>query len=228
MDLIMRWPLKLIFMCLIAFWLWGIFDPFRFAKQAIISQDPKETEIAVPAFSFRSYGMFSRTFLIEPKTTYDITGRVLHKQQYFTHDFFGDILPYDFALGWKGMSDLNIIRPYMSFDHHGVQAIGRYYTFKYHWKGAPPPPEYITAMADTSIKSNNHLIPATSEIFRKLWAVNTGDIVRLEGYLVDIEWPGHVGWVWKTALTPSENHFAKWGDDNPDCQTIYVTKVSVL
>ncbi len=223
---IMRYFVKIVVVCLIGYWLWGVFDPFRFAKPGIVSQEPIETETKLASFPFTSYALFPRTFLIEPRMTYDISGRVLHKRQYFTNGFFGDIIPYDFALGWKSMSDLNIIRPYMSFDHHGVHAIGRYYTFKYHWN-ADTPPEYIAAMGDTSIKSNNHLIPANMEIFLKLWRANTGDIVRLRGYLVDVEWSEQPGWIWKTALTPSGNYFTKWGDNKPDCQTIFVTDVTI-
>jgi hypothetical protein len=223
----MRPSVKTALVFLFAFWLWGWFDPFRFAKPAIIAQEPIETETKLAPFLFKSYGLFPRIFLIEPRMTYDITGRVLHKKLYVTRGFFSDIIPYDFALGWKGMSDLNIIRPYMSFDHHGAHAIGRYYKFKYHWDGDTPP-EYIAAMGDTSIKSNNHLIPANSEIFLKLWWAGTGDIVRLKGYLVDVEWPENPGWIWKTALTPAGNHFEKWGDDNPDCQTMFVTDATLM
>jgi hypothetical protein len=222
----MRRFVKIAILCLIAFWLWGVFDPFRFARPVIISGDPIEAETKVEPFPFTSYGLFSRVFLIEPRMTYDITGRVLHKAQYFTHGFFGDIIPFDFALGWKAMSDLSIIRPYMSFDHHGVHAIGRYYSFTYHYD-ADTLPGSIAAMGDTSNKSNNHLIPANAGIFWKLWRADTGDIVRLQGYLVDVKWPDQPGWVWKTALTPADNHFAKWGDGNPDCQTIFVTDVTI-
>jgi hypothetical protein len=222
----MRLLLKIALVCLISFWLWGVYDPFRFAKTTIVSEEPIQTETKVAPFAFESFGLFSRTFLIEPRTTYDITGRVLHKRQYLRHKFFGDIIPYDFALGWKAMSDIRIIRPYMTFDHHGVHAIGRYYTFKYHWN-ADTPPDYIAAMGDTSIKSNNHLIPANTDVFMKLWRAKTGDIVRLKGYLVDVEWPDQPGWVWKTALTPADNHSAKWGDNNPDCQTIFVTEMTI-
>lgn len=222
----MRYFVKLAIIGVIGFWLWGVWDPFRFAKPVLIPGEPIKTETKIPAFIFQSYGLFPRDFLIEPRMTYDITGRILHKRPYVTHGFFGDIIPYDFALGWKGMSDLNIIRPYMSFDHHGAHAMGRYYAFTYHWDEKTPP-EYIAAMTDLSNKSNNHLIPATAEIYWKLWQANTGDIVRLKGYLVDVEWPTHPGWIWKTAFTPADNHASKWGDNSPDCQTIFVTEVTI-
>jgi len=195
----------------IGFWLWGQLAPFRFARAGIVSEEPAKTETSFQPFFFKSYGLFPREFLINPRMAYHITGRVLHKRMYITRAFFSDILPYDFALGWKGMSDLDIIRPYMTFDHHGQHAIGRYYTYEYHWDDAAPP-QYIAAMADNSNKSNNHLIPSNLQIFAKLWWVNTGDIIHLKGYLVDLEWPEQPGWKWKTALTPSENHFNKWDD----------------
>ena len=211
---------------ILAFWAWGLYAPFRFARYGIVDTDPIRTETDAKPFAFESFGLLPRIFVIHPRTTYDITGRVLHTRQYFTHGFFGDILPFDFALGWKGMSDLDILRPYMRFDHRGVKGIGRYYSFKYHWDENTPP-DYIPVMASTSIKSNNHLIPADFSTFMKLWRVGTGDIVHLKGYLVDVTWPDQPDWIWKTALVPSENHATKWDDNNPDCQTMFVTDVTV-
>jgi hypothetical protein len=220
-----RYLIKIALLAIIGFWLWGWFDPFRFAAKGNVPQTPTLAETDVKPFIFRPYTLFPRTFLIKPRMAYDITGRILHKRQYFMPSYFGDLIPFDFALGWQDMANLNIIRPYMKFDHAAAHAMGRYYMYKYHWDDNTPP-AYVSAMTDNSNKSNNHLIPANAEIFWKLWMAGTGDIVHLKGYLVDIEWPDKPGWVWKTALIPSENHFSQWDDDNPDCQTIFVTEVN--
>ncbi len=66
--------------------------------------------------------------------------------------------------------------------------------------------------------ANTHLIPADGRVASALAHVRRGDVVRLEGDLVDVEGPD--GFVWKTSLTRT--------DTGPGaCETLYVRAVTI-
>ena len=66
--------------------------------------------------------------------------------------------------------------------------------------------------------ANTHLIPATGRIASALAHVRRGDVVRLEGDLVDVTGPD--GFVWKTSLSRTDT-----GDGA--CETLYVRAVTI-
>ena len=77
---------------------------------------------------------------------------------------------------------------------------------------APQPP------AVSSHSANTHLIPASGRIASALAHVRRGDVVRLEGDLVDVAGPD--GFVWKTSLSRT--------DTGPGaCETLYVRAVTI-
>jgi hypothetical protein len=47
--------------------------------------------------------------------------------------------------------------------------------------------------------ANMHMIPASREVERSLRALRPGDIVRLHGYLVEVN--ATDGWRWRSSLT---------------------------
>ncbi len=66
--------------------------------------------------------------------------------------------------------------------------------------------------------ANTHLIPASGRIASALAHVRRGDVVRLEGDLVDVSSPD--GFVWKTSLSRT--------DTGPGaCETLYVRAVTI-
>jgi len=140
----------------------------------------------------------------------------------------GDVIPFDIGLGWKAMSDLSLIRPWMRFEHDGAFG-GRY--IKYNWRSGidwnrtPPPSAALAALFNEAIRSNNHIVPATHEIMAQLTALQTGDIVRLKGQLIQLERPGDETFpLWKSSLSRTDTS-TKWAGDNTNCETIYVTSV---
>lgn len=71
--------------------------------------------------------------------------------------------------------------------------------------------------------SNNHLIPASSEIERSIKSIRKGDYVQIEGYLVDINWKNSSGstFTWKTSTSRDDT-------GNGACEVIYVKNVTWL
>jgi len=82
--------------------------------------------------------------------------------------------PIDLALGWGRMSDQSVV------DEIEVSQSGRWAEWSF--SGSPPIPvdEIERSMA------NMHMIPANDAVRDALLAVQTGQIIELEGYLVRV------------------------------------------
>jgi hypothetical protein len=63
-----------------------------------------------------------------------------------------------------------------------------------------------------------HMIPARKSIERQLKDLRPGNIVVLEGYLVDVDHPS--GWRWRTSLSRTDT-------GNGACEIVYVESITV-
>jgi len=63
-----------------------------------------------------------------------------------------------------------------------------------------------------------HMIPADGKTLKILRSVRRGDIISLEGYLVDVASEG--GWRWQTSLTRSDS-------GNGACEIVWVKQLSI-
>ena len=66
--------------------------------------------------------------------------------------------------------------------------------------------------------ANTHLIPASGRVASALARVRRGDVVRLEGDLVDIDGPD--GFLWRTSLTRTDTGAGA-------CETLYVRAITI-
>ena len=89
---------------------------------------------------------------------------------------------------------------------------GRWYRTKYE---LPPP---ISEHQIISNSSNMHMIPARKAIQRSLKKLREGDIVRLRGYLVDVDHDS--GWYWRSSMSRTDT-----GDGA--CELVYVESISI-
>ena len=145
----------------------------------------------------------SRTFRITPRATYDVTARVGATERYRS-GASGALIPWDFVLAWGAMSR----EP--AWSHVSFLQTGRFYNWRC---DSTLEPSYVA-----SHTANTHLIPATSCVASALAHVRRGDVVRLEGDLVDVEGPG--SFTWKTSLTRT--------DTGPGaCETLFVRAVTI-
>ncbi len=66
--------------------------------------------------------------------------------------------------------------------------------------------------------ANMHMIPASDEVEETLLSAIRGDIVDLQGYLVEVH--GEKGWKWVSSLRRDDT-----GDGS--CELVYVEKATV-
>jgi hypothetical protein len=120
-------------------------------------------------------------YTLIPRAHYRITGRVLVKTRY-SDDWFAEVSPLDLSLGWQDMSD-NVTLANFTFTEHER----RMYTHPLN----DSIQDYNWVIAESS---NNHLIPENSDIESQLRAIRVGNVVELEGELVDViatGWEAH-------------------------------------
>lgn len=149
-----------------------------------------------------SVGRFKLTPLAEFKTE----ARVLSRKSYGS-DAESELSPLDFALGWGRMSDNAVL------DQLQISQSVRF--FSYRWADQPPiPPQEIVVSA-----TNVHLIPEDAGVMHTLDRVRAGQVVRLEGLLVEAERGD--GWRWRSSLTRED-------DGAGACELLLVRKVAIV
>ncbi|MDE2235609.1 MAG: hypothetical protein KGL13_00785 [Gammaproteobacteria bacterium] len=141
---------------------------------------------------------------LEPLAKFALTARVLSRDDYH-FDAGAYLSPTDLALGWGRMSDSAVLR------HINIQQGVRFYTWNV--KTFPIPRREIETHS-----ANMHMIPANSEVARELKQVRVGDLVTLDGLLVEADRPG--GWRWRSSLTRD--------DTGPGaCELVYVEDLTI-
>jgi hypothetical protein len=128
-------------------------------------------------------------FTLTPRASYDVSARVANTERYWQGPA-GALVPWDFVLTWGEVTR----EPYLSKVSY-VQT-GR----SYNWSTTDGELDlgYIV-----SHSANTHLIPGSSRIASVLRRIRRGDVIRLEGDLVDVAGPG--GFTWKTSLVRTDS-----------------------
>lgn len=139
---------------------------------------------------------------ITPLADYSITARVLSREDYHLGRE-ADLSTTDFALGWGRMSDENVLKAI------SISQSGRFYFWQV--QEFPIPQREI----ETS-SANVHLIAADKTIEHQLDGVRKGQIVHLQGQLVEAE--AADGWKWRSSLTRDDTGAGA-------CELFYVERV---
>lgn len=180
-------------------WSWWQARPLHPPPGVLAPDDPVQTPLDAPMVAIRV-----GDFMLTPRAKFDLTARVLSTERY-RFDAGAALVPEDFALGWGRMSDSSVLK------NIDVSQSGRFY----HWSVRQLP---IPRREIETHSANMHLIPADAGVRRTLGRVRAGQLVTLDGYLVDADRAD--GWHWRTSLTR---------DDTGDgaCELFYVTSVDV-
>ncbi|MHB8138999.1 MAG: hypothetical protein ACYDGO_11535 [Smithellaceae bacterium] len=144
-------------------------------------------------------------FEIQPVAHYKIRAKVLSIERYRSGRW-AELSPLDFALGWGPMSD-NATTGKLN-----ISQSNRWY--HYSWKDAPP----IDPALIVRNSANTHLVPADDNIRSSLFKVRKGEIVRLEGYLINVK--DSEGGSWRSSLTREDS-----GANS--CELMWVTEVAL-
>ena len=195
--------MRLVAIILVAVALYGAYGyitsrPIDWPAGELVADDPKQTnfEGAEP--------IQHKSFELLPRARFSAEVRVLGHEQYRAGDL-ADVSPLDLAVGWGPMSDSAVI------DELDISQSNRFYYW--HFDDEPPIPqrEIVTH------SSNWHLVPADDVVWHDLQRVREGDIVTLEGLLIDIK--NSNGQVIRTSLRRNDTGAGA-------CEVVLVEKVS--
>ena len=133
---------------------------------------------------------------------FDITARVLSRADY-AWGADAKLIPEDLALGWGRMSDSAVLA-----DITITQSDRFYY---WHVQQFPIPQREIETHS-----ANMHMIPADAGVLHQLHAVRPGEVVHIEGFLVDASRAD--GWHWNTSMTRADTGAGA-------CELVYVESI---
>jgi len=188
----------LIPICLTAALAWGVVSwmigpSIRTPAGVLVAEEPLQENC--PAHVVAQM----KDYTVTAVAAYTIRGRVLHTKHYWADG--NDLVPYDVALGWGRMSDQSVL------DHLEISQGNRFYFYQWHGE-SPIPQDEIVAHS-----SNNHLIAASNAIAHVISGLYPGEIVTMQGYLVNVSKPN--GFHWNTSLSRTDT-------GNGACEVFYV------
>jgi hypothetical protein len=144
------------------------------------------------------------TFTLDVRARFDITARVLAREDY-DHDALAPIVPTDLALGWNRMSDNDVLKDIR------ITQSNRFYFW--HVDDFPIPRREIEVSS-----ANMHMIPADAGVERTLRDVRSGQVVHIEGFLVDARLDD--GRVWHTSRSRDDTGAGA-------CEIVYVQSIRI-
>jgi hypothetical protein len=142
---------------------------------------------------------------ITPLKSFQIKARVLGRENY-SSGRESDLSPVDLALGWGRMSDESVVSKI------SISQSGRFY----HWHVDEFP---IPRREIETHSANMHLIPSNGVVLDSVKQIKTGDVVEIEGYLVNVK--ARDGWRWNSSLTRDDT-------GGGACELIWVTGVKII
>jgi hypothetical protein len=165
----------------------------------LVSEEPEQREIWQPtAWKVGNYHLI-------PLATYHIRARVLLAEHYW----FGreaELSPVDLTVGWRLMSNQDVL------DQLRLYSVRRAFTWQGRGSKLPAREDDIIAHC-----ANMHLIPANPQIAEQIKDMGKGDVVDLNGYLVEVDAPD--GWRWRSSLVRTDT-------GEGACELMWVVKAS--
>lgn len=143
---------------------------------------------------------------IYPLATYALDAKVLSKE-YYRQGEEARISNWDLALGWQLMSDQKEV------DEIEFSQSRRWYHFQ-------PGPKAISGDVALLMSANTHTIPANDAVREVLDDVCRGDIIHLEGYLVEVH-NEVTGWKWRSSLSRKDRGAHA-------CEVFYIERAKIV
>ncbi len=151
----------------------------------LISDEPEQIDLPADVAPIK-YGSFH----LKPLARFSIEARLLHRKIY-RYDREAALAPVDLAVGWGPMSDQAVL------DRLDISQSMRFFWYEYRLP-PPIPPEQIVSHG-----ANLHIIPATPEIEAECKTLREGELIYLQGDLVEATGPG-IG-TWRSSLTRTDS-----------------------
>jgi hypothetical protein len=164
-----------------AYFLWPG-EVVRHPAGAMAPDPPEQLDLVqTPAWT-------SGKYLVTARARSKVRARVLGRERYYVGRE-ADLSPLDLVLAWGPMSDQSAI------DRVEIDQGSRRYTW---WTDEAPLPLREIELSTANV----HMVPSTEPVRDMLLAIDRGELVELEGYLVQIE--GDDGWIWETSMTRAD------------------------
>jgi hypothetical protein len=181
------------------FLIWHHDPAVRYPPGVLVPEEPVQTLLTTSDSWQRG------AYRIEPLASYDITARVLSTRSYWMGRD-SNVSPIDFAVAWGEMSDQTLV------DQFRFSQGSRHLYYRARGPLTRPLEEIESHVA------NMHLIPANDDVSAELEAVSAGQIVTMDGYLVQVRGPD--GFFWRSSLSRTDT-----GDGA--CELMWVERLSV-
>ncbi len=172
------------------------------------------------------YGEKNKYSLL-PQAKYSISGRVVAKNSNFwfrdiMRSTFDDVCLIDFGIVWGDLApDKKRLHKHMKFKSHKTLGQAR----SLEWRTKPP---YNEVPWDfnymSSHLSHTHMIPANANIMGGLLKIKKDDIVKIDGYLVDI-YDSRAQIIARTSMSRSDTNASSRGSGA--CEDLYVKQVQI-
>ena len=190
----------IIILCLFA--AWSLIDkwqsrPLVHAPGILVREAPRQDAVPDSVFRFDDY-------ILSRRARFSLRARVLSTERYWLGRE-ADLSPVDLALGWGVMSDEEVL------EQIDVTQRGRWYYTR--WESALP----ISEGQVVGHSGNMHMIPSRPGVARRLKSLRPGDVIWLEGFLVDVDHPS--GWRWRTSMSRDDSGAGA-------CEIVYGENVS--
>jgi hypothetical protein len=165
----------------------------------LIAESPRQAALGEPATTVMG------EFKLTHRAAFVLRARVLSVEKYGWGSQ-ADLSPVDLALGWGVMSDQSVL------DQITITQGGRWYYTRY---DLPAP---VSDQQIIGNSSNMHMIPADDWVRKKLSKVRKGDILQINGYLVDVD--ADSGFNWRTSLRRDDT-------GNGSCEIFFVESLYI-
>lgn len=164
-----------------------------------------------------------KIYYLLPLAEYSISSRLKEKNDFFFLQWDIDkVALMDYGLVWGDMAKKDNFKKINANSNQTIIARGLVYNLKIknkHRKQADEEYNYLKSHV-----SHNHIIPANKKILKALKAVKRGQIIKLDGYLVDV-YDSNIDKFAMTSLSLTDtNESARGGGA---CEIMYVTKIQV-
>jgi hypothetical protein len=157
--------------------------PISYPAGVLVESEPKQIAVS-EGEELIEHGEYH----LKPLARFSLDARILHRKVY-GYDRESKLVPVDLAVGWGPMSDQAVL------DRLTISQSMRFYWYEYE---SPPP---IPKEQIISHSTNLHVIPATSAVASFCKSLRQGELVHLDGELVEATGP--IG-VWRSSLSRTD------------------------
>lgn len=172
--------------------------PISHPPGVLVAAAPRQVNVQASSFELHDY-------LLTKKARFEIHARVLSTESYYLSRE-ADFSPIDLALGWGVMSDQSLL------EQLKITQSNRWYRWRY--EGSIP----VSDQQVIANSGNMHMIPASASVEKSIKNLREGDVIVLQGYLVDVDHDS--GWKWRTSMSRTDT-------GGGACEIVYVESVTL-